>query len=167
MWFQAHHEGGSWRKAPGDFDQAKRQVAHRELLNRVRSEWEGRGLSVFTENQSSFRLRGRTATLGGKPDLIVLCGSRGTIIDVNNAKPIPSYFIPVMTYICAVPRASGQYRGVTFDGSVVYLDNEGQIPCSAVERAGNPNTAVGGLYASRRLPSRVGGQEARLKGFSH
>ena len=38
------------------------------------AEWEGRGYTVYTENQNGFALRGRSATLGGKPDLIALRG---------------------------------------------------------------------------------------------
>ncbi len=38
-----------------------------------------------------------------------------------------------MVYMYAVPRALGQYKGVTFDGKVVYEDQEVPIPASAVD----------------------------------
>ena len=38
-----------------------------------------------------------------------------------------------MLYMYAVPRAMGQYHGVTFDGRIVYNDYEEDIPASAVD----------------------------------
>ena len=81
----------------------------------------GRGYTVFMEGQNSFALRGRTAALGGKPDLIARKGGNtGTIIDVKTGKSSPSHGVQVMLYMYAVPRAMGKYYGVTFDGRVVH-----------------------------------------------
>ena len=38
-----------------------------------------------------------------------------------------------MVYMYAVPRALRQYKGVTFDGKVVYEDHEIDIPASAID----------------------------------
>ena len=73
-WFRAQHEGWSWAKAPSGFDLVGWQLAHTAGVNENRCLWEERGYAVFTENQNSFALRGRTATLGGKPDLVALKG---------------------------------------------------------------------------------------------
>ena len=71
-WFRAQHEGWSWAKAPSGFDLVGWQLAHTAGVNECRAEWEERGYTVYTESQNGFALRGRTATLGGKPDLIAL-----------------------------------------------------------------------------------------------
>ena len=47
---------------------------HTALVNRERESREKLGYTVFTENQNAFRLRGRNATLAGKPDLIAVKG---------------------------------------------------------------------------------------------
>ena len=69
-WFRAQHEGWSWAKAPSGFDLVGWQLAHTAGVNENRCLWEERGYTVYTESQNSFALRGRTATLGGKPDLV-------------------------------------------------------------------------------------------------
>ena len=124
----------------------------------VLAEWEERGHTVFTENQNSFALRGRTATLGGKPDLVALKGESGTIIDVKTGSPSPAHSVQVMLYMYAVPRAMGQYHGMAFDSVVAYRDHEVVIPAAAVGETfiGNLSRLVRRLSASeaaRRVPS--------------
>ena len=108
-WFKSHHESWSWEKAPITFDVAKWQVAHTEGVIDTRAAWEREGYTVFTESQNSFALRGKTATLGGKPDLIARKGSQGVILDVKTGKPSPSHGVQVMLYMYAVPRALGHH----------------------------------------------------------
>ena len=55
-WFRANHEGWSYEKVPSDFDATTWQLNHTALLNRIRSELEVDGKTVFTENQNSFSL---------------------------------------------------------------------------------------------------------------
>ena len=54
-------------------------MAHTCGVNENRRGWEERGYEVFTENQNGFSLKGKSAMLGGKPDLIARKGSSGTI----------------------------------------------------------------------------------------
>ena len=131
-WFRAHHETWSYEKVPSTFDATTWQLNHTTLLNRIRGELERQGQTVFTENQNSFHLRGNVATLGGKPDLIAVSGNKGTIYDAKTGRPSPSHHIQVMAYMYAVPRALGQYKGIAFDGKVVYEDQEIPIPATAV-----------------------------------
>ena len=109
------------------------QLNHTALLNRIHSELELEGKTVFTENQNSFSLGGHSATLGGKPDLISSSGKAGIIYDAKTGRPSPSHHIQVMVYMYAVPRSLGQYKGVIFDGKVVYQDHEVNIPSTAVD----------------------------------
>ena len=75
------------------------------LLNRIHGDLENEGKTVFTENQNHFSLRGTSATLGGKPDLITTSGSNGIIYDAKTGKPSPSHHIQLMVYMYAIPRA--------------------------------------------------------------
>ena len=160
-WFRAQHESWSWAKVPSGFDLVGWQLAHTAGVNECRAEWEERGYTVYTESQNSFALRGRTATLGGKPDLIALRGESGTIIDVKTGSPSPAHSVQVMLYMYAVPRAMGQPHGVAFDGRVAYGDHEVPVPAAAVNEAfiGNLARLVRRLSAAepaRRVPQSPG-----------
>ena len=58
---------------------------HTALLNERKADWEERGRAVSVENQNTFRLRGQTATLAGKPDLIAARGDDVMIFDVKTS----------------------------------------------------------------------------------
>ena len=57
-----------------DFDQTGWLMDHTALLNELRLFWERRGYSVLTEGQNSFTVRGSSAALAGKPDLVARRG---------------------------------------------------------------------------------------------
>ena len=159
-WFRSHHEGWSWNKVPSTFDQAAWQMAHTAKINESRRQLEKQGYTVFTENQNSFVLRGRSAALGGKPDLIARKGDVGTVIDIKTGQPSPSHSAQVMLYMYAISRALGQYRGVTFDGKVVYTDHTVEIPASAVDEKFVANISqlilrLASPIPARKVPSRM------------
>ncbi|MDP6100063.1 MAG: PD-(D/E)XK nuclease family protein [Dehalococcoidia bacterium] len=155
-WFRAHFQ--NYDVTPGTFDSTGWQLKHTNLLNRIRAQLEAQGKTVFTENQNKFVLRGQSATLGGKPDLIAISGSAGTVFDVKTGAPSPSHHVQVMVYMYAAPRALGQYRGVTFDGKVVYEGQEVPIPSLAVDDAFVRNLVeligrLAGPTPARKAPS--------------
>ena len=132
-WFRAQHENNSWERVPRTFDSVGWQMGHTELLRGVRERWGDSGRRVFIEKQNEFRLRGKVATLGGRPDLIALSDSLNTVIDVKTGQPKESDKVQVMLYIWAIPLALPQYKGLRFDGRVVYRDHEVEIPVDAVD----------------------------------
>lgn len=132
-WFQAQHDGRSWTAVPSTFDLVNWQVQHTAAVANCRQQWEEQEYTTFCENQNSFTLRGKTAALGGKPDLVAIKGNRGTIVDVKTGSPSPAHGVQVMLYMFAVPRSLRQYRDVEFDGRVVYNDHEVSVPASAVD----------------------------------
>ena len=89
-WFRSNHEGRSYEKVPSDLDVTNWQLSHTALLNKVRGQLETEGKTVFIENQNSFSLRGASATLGGKPDLLTTSEATGTIYDAKTGRPSPS-----------------------------------------------------------------------------
>ena len=153
-WFRAQHENSSWHKMPNSFDQVKWQLAHTAAIEETRREWEGLGFTVFTENQNSFTLKGRSATLGGKPDLIARKGDSGTIIDVKTGRPSPSHGVQVMVYMYAAPRAIDGHRGVSFARSIAYSDHQVDIPASAVDETFIRNLSALVLRLSAPEPAR-------------
>ena len=117
-WFRAQHESWSWTRVASGFDLVGWQLAHTSGINGNRRRWEGLGYAVYTESQNGFFLKGKSATLGGKPDLIARKGTSSTIIDVKTGRPGPSHVVQVMLYMYAVPKAIERHRGVAFDGRV-------------------------------------------------
>ena len=131
-WFRAHYRDRT--KPASDFDTARWMLEHTALVNEARESREALGYEVFTENQNSFRLRGATATLAGKPDLIAIEGNDVVVIDAKTGRPSPHYAVQVMIYQYAVPRALEEYREMEFRGHVIYPDGNVQIPVSGVDR---------------------------------
>lgn len=128
-WYKANHIDIVKHKSETDFTSWR--INPTALLGRTRAELESQGKAVFTEDQNKFTLRGRAATLGGKPDLISM-GETGTICDIKTGQPKASDHVQVMIYMFAIPRALGKYKGVQFDGLVVYGDQQVTIPSAAV-----------------------------------
>ena len=133
-WFRAHHQ--DWAKPPSDFDQSKWMLDHTALVNKERESHEGWGYTVYTENQNSFRLRGRSATLAGKPDLIAVNGHDAVIIDAKTGSTVRAHAAQVKIYQYAVPKAlAQQFRGTEFQGHVVYADGKQVgVPVSGMDR---------------------------------
>ena len=159
-WFRAHNFSSSYEKEPDSFGLTAWRIEHTAFLNQKRDELEAEGRKVFVEDQNSFSLHGNTATLGGKPDLIVVSGVQGLILDVKTGKPNPSHRIQLMVYMYAIPLALGQHQGIRFNGKVVYTDsNENvDIPHTAVDDIFIKNLAdlirkVSSEAPARRAPS--------------
>ena len=158
-WFRAQHEGWSWSRTPSDFDQSQWLMNHTAQLNQRREEWERQGYTVFTEGQNGFNLRGSTATLAGKPDLIAKRRDDATIIDVKTGRPNPSHSIQVMLYQYAIPRSFSQYNGMSFSGQVAYPDHVVDIPADAVNaefinKMGQLIRRLSSQVPARKVPSR-------------
>ena len=157
-WFKAHYRRTRDEEVPTTFDSTKWLLDHTALLNLIRSQLEQQGKTVFTESQNAFTLRGSTASLGGKPDLITTSGNTGTIYEAKTGRPSLSHDVQVMLYMYAVPRALQQYAGMTFEGKVVYEDHEVDIPASAVDDSFTNNLThliqrIAAASAARRVPS--------------
>ena len=85
-WFKAQHYSDSWARMPSDFDLSKWLTAHTALLNESRVTWERKGYSALTEGQNHFNLRGNSAVLAGKPDLVARKGDGVKIIDAKTGR---------------------------------------------------------------------------------
>ena len=157
-WFRAHHEHGTWEQAPSSFDPVRWQMDHTAALSAARDTWEGQGCTAFTERQNCFALRGESATLGGRPDLIARRDDSDIIIDVKTGRRHPSHVVQVMLYMYAVPRCIEVHRGVTFSGQVAYSDGAVDIPAHAVDEAFVRRVSdllgrLGNSWTARRVPS--------------
>ena len=156
VWFKAHHQ--NWARVPSDFNRAEWMLNHPALLNRRRADWEIGGYSLEVEGQNSFQLRGRAATLAGKPDLIARRDGEAVIIDAKTGQESASCVVQVMIYLYAIPRALEQYRNVKLSDQVTYRDHTVRIPAEAVDDQFIRNMAelirrIAGERPATRVPS--------------
>ena len=162
IWFKAHY--ADWTRQPSNFDQAKWMLAHTALLNQRRANWEVGGYDVDVEAQNRFELRGRTATLAGRPDIIAHRENDVVIVDAKTGNDSPSHAVQVMIYLYAVPKALERYQNANLRGQVTYRDHTVRVPGDAVDEAfvQNLGALIRRLSAdqpARRVPSR---QECRF-----
>ena len=136
---------------PSDFDQTGWLMNHTALLNQQRQKWEQQGYTILTEGQNSFNLRGSSAVLVGKPDLVARRRDDVTVIDAKTGRPSPAHTTQVMLYMYALPRDLERYRGLNIAGQVTYSDHVVDIPPEAVDGKFVEN--LGGLI--RRLASEM------------
>ena len=88
IWFKAHYQ--DWAKPPSDFNQAQWMLNHTALLNERRANWEVGGYTVEVEEQNSFQLRGKSATLAGRPDLVARRDDEAVIVDAKTGQENPA-----------------------------------------------------------------------------
>ena len=134
IWFKANYQ--NWTRLPSNFDQIQWLLEHTNLLNEQKLQWQDRGHEVYVESQNSFRLEGQTATLAGRPDLIVVNDDHALVIDVKSGREQAWHAVQVMIYVYALPKALPQYRDSRIAGEVIY-----------------PPTPPGSPRASRRTSS--------------
>ena len=126
VWFKAHHQ--DWTRTPSEFNQAEWMLNRTSLLNERKTQWEARGQDVYVEGQNSFHLRGQSATLAGRPDLIVVRNHDALIIDVKAGQKQRSHYVQIMIYIYALPRALPQYQHAKLSGEVIYPTRTVRVP---------------------------------------
>ena len=161
-WFKAHHR--NWVKPPSDFDQAEWMLNHTAALNRQKEEWLQRGCQVRVEGQNSFQLRGQTATLAGKPDLIVIRDDHTLIIDVKTGQEQPWHKVQLMTYLYALPKAFLEFRDARISGEIVYPTHIARVPKGAppgqfIDSLGSTIRRIAAEQPPKRVPS---AQECRF-----
>ncbi len=133
-------------------------MRHTALLNQQRQEWKDYGHRVFVEAQNAFRLRGKSATLAGRPDLVVLDDRDATIIDVKTGQERPWHRVQVMIYQYALPLALPQYRNVRIGGEVIYPTHtvrvpRGALPGQFIEELGSLIRRLAADTPPKRVPS--------------
>ena len=137
-WFKANHQG--YAKMPSDFDAARWNMEHTDLLNELVAELEEQGCELFIEQQNSFRVESSRsgAVIGGKPDIIaVFPDGRTVVYDVKTGQQSPSHAVQVQLYMYLLPRSNlTHWRDTTFEGAVVYKDgHQVDVPADSIDDA--------------------------------
>jgi hypothetical protein len=109
----------------------KANMEHTALCNEVMKRYQNNGYIVTPELEIT--VYGQRADLHGKIDLVAIREDEHLIIEVKTGKPWPSDRIQLMLYIWALPRAKSKYRGVPFDGLLIYPNHEIEISALDVD----------------------------------
>ena len=118
-----------------------------------------RGSDVYVEGQNTFRLRGKSATLAGRPVLVVVDDRDVTIIVVKTGREQSWHRVQVMIYQYALPKALSQYRDVRIGGEVIYPSHTVRIarearPGQFIEGLGSPDPPPCGRHAAQASAQR-------------
>ena len=161
-WFKANFQ--NYAKMPSDFDSAKWNMDHTDLMNKLVEDLEERGCEIFIERQNSFRVESARSgvVVGGTPDIIAVHPDGGTVIyDAKTGQESASHVAQVQLYMYLLPKAQGgRWKGSRFEGVVVYADGrEVSVPADSVNEAFVSRLAkfmrkMRSPMPARRVPSR-------------
>ena len=135
-WFQGQHDSRSWTRRPSTFDFETWRQEHTRALLAVREQYEQKGYTVTIEDQNEFRMRGKTAILVGKPDLIARKSNSGVIIDVKTGMQREADKVQVMLYMWAIKKLPRLHQNIVqYEGVVEYPGSATlSIPATAIEQ---------------------------------
>lgn len=158
IWFKGHYQ---FLKLERDgFDLAAWKVRHAEMVEARAELLRADGWTVYVEDQNKFNLKGRSAIVGGKPDIFA---TRGTIdalvVDCKGGKRRASDLQQVLIYMLGLPLAfPGALTGRALAGEVQYRDGSVEIPPDAFTPALRARIVetirrMGLAESPRRVPS--------------
>lgn len=124
VWRKGHY---FYEKVPNDFNKADWQKEHTALLDRVCAEHSD-ALDLLKEDQTSWKIEGTTADVGGKMDVIKI--GPNLIIDAKSGKEKAAHAIQIQIYQMAVELGAvkGIEKGTRMPGLIVYQNHEVPVP---------------------------------------
>lgn len=126
-WFKAHYQ--DYEKAPRDGNLTAWVARHTDLLQKRAAEFRNDGYEVFVEEQNKFTLKGRSCTIGGKPDIVAvkseidINGREGediVVVDAKSGKPRDSDHFQVLIYMMILPLTHPRCLGKAVRGELQY-----------------------------------------------
>jgi len=130
-WFRSHYE---WDKVPSGCDLARWTADHAELLRARRAILETQGFTVYTEDQNSFTLMGKTGIeVSGKPDIVAIRGQEACVEDCKTGTPRHSDHLQVLVYMLSLPHVEGHCKGRRLEGRIVYKNMVVDVPSSRID----------------------------------
>lgn len=101
-WYRANFR---YAKRPDPtFDSAAWTTDHNALVHRGRAELSAEGWSIAVEGQNDLKLKGQTAVLAGKPDLVASRGEGVLVSDAKTGKQRASDWWQALIYMLTLPR---------------------------------------------------------------
>ncbi len=124
VWLPAHF---SIAKRQNDFDSVGWKAKHTELLNATIEKLKEQGWTCKVESQNYFKLKGNTAELAGKPDIVARKGAALKVLDCKTGQPQDAHAGQVALYCIALPMVWHQ-PNLHIDGEVVYTTHSVPVP---------------------------------------
>ena len=127
-WFKAHFQ--DYQKAPRDGDLVGWTARHTELLQKRAAELRKDGYEVFVEDQNKFTLKGKSCTIGGKPDIVAIkdeIDANGrvvediVVVDAKGGKARDSDHFQVLIYMMILPLTHPRCLGKAVRGEIQYM----------------------------------------------
>lgn len=116
-WLQARHnfkdEGKDWTKW---------RIKHTAMVQEKADELMTDGWTVRLESENYWRLKGETAMLSGKPDIVAERDGVFRIVDTKGGEPENKHRIQVAVYLIALPLS--WKRQLQIHGVIAYADHE-------------------------------------------
>ena len=155
-WYKAHFRYE--KKIDEDFDLDEWTAEHDRMVWARAKELRDKGATVNVEGDNAFTLKGSTAILGGKPDLVAYEGRADIFVDdCKTGKERDSDVWQVRTYLFALPKVALDV-GRKWRGRLVYrggriVDVAPPTP-PEVAKIGTVMQTIGGDMEPPRVPSR-------------
>ena len=112
-----------------DFDKVGYAMKHTALLKEVKKRYIDEGYEIIPEQKIT--VSGEIAKLKGTIDLLAIKENQCTVIEVKTGRQNPSDKVQTLLYIWALPRALPRFKGMYFDGKLIYENRE--IDISSLE----------------------------------
>lgn len=158
-WFKAHHT--KYEKAPSDFDFAAWRIEHTALVKVRMQELEADHWNVSVESANYFRIKGSTAILCGKPDIVARRNGVTKVVDCKGGVPKDEHLIQVVIYMIALPM-SWSAPGLYVEGEVYYRTHAVPVgPERALEIKPRVFAALRELGAEQPLEARPSERECK------
>ena len=157
LWFKAHHKYDKQTKDE-TFDLSAWKARHGELVRVRGAELRAAGYKVFIEDQNSFALKGKAATVGGKPDIVAARGEETLVVDCKTGAPRASDALQLLVYMLVLPIVHPACTGRRMTGEVRYADHAVPIAADDLttelrELIRRVITHAGGAAPTQRVPS--------------
>ncbi|HYM24956.1 MAG TPA: PD-(D/E)XK nuclease family protein [Vicinamibacterales bacterium] len=124
-WFKAHYTYDKIER--NDFDLERWKVEHAAMVDARAAQLRAEGYIVFVEDQNQFRLKGQSATLSGKPDILAVRPDKALVVDCKSGKRRGSDIHQVLFYLLALPLSHASLSGQPLHGEVQYRDGSVHI----------------------------------------
>ena len=157
LWFKAHHKYDKQEKDE-TVDLPAWKAAHGEFVRVRAAELRAAGYKVFVEDQNKFALKGKAATVGGKPDIVAILGDEALVVDCKTGATHATDALQVLVYMLILPLVHAACKGKRVTGEVRYKDHVTTIPADALtpdlrELIRGTITRAGGAAPTQRVPS--------------
>lgn len=150
-WLLARHKF----KDPEQKDWTKWRTEHSALVQQQASVLTDDGWMVRLESENYWRLKGETATLSGKPDIVAERDKIFRVVDAKSGEEQDKHRIQVAIYLVALPLA--WKRPLRIHGVVAYPEREVYVEQDEADHVRQPlfelMRRIGAAFAPQARPS--------------